>query len=323
MRVERWTPTRARTAIASPDLARSVGPAVGVAGVVVDLDPTCADVATALSGLPVVAVGVGVADDSAPDNEWDVVVADPSEVVEGILAAPLAAVTAAQVLRGSRQRSIADGLLLESLAYASLQAGPEFDAWLADRGRRVRPTDGTPRVRVDDLGDRVEVWLTRPRLRNLLDAAMRDQLVEALEALAHGPSRPVVLRGEGAAFCAGGDTAEFGTVSDPATAHALRSTANVAPWLARIADRTTAVVDGACVGAGTELAAFCGRVEATSGARFRLPETRMGLIPGAGGTVSIPRRIGARRTLEWLLTDRELDAETALEWGLVDEIVTD
>ncbi len=319
MRVERWTPTQARAAIASPDLARGLGPAVGVAAVVVELDETSADIASTLSNLPVVAIGAS--DGPATDQAWDIVVADPSSVVDGILAAPLAAVTATQVLRGSEQRSVADGLLLESLAYASLQNGPEFVAWLATRGRRVRPADDTPRVRVDDLGDRVEVWLTRPRLRNLLDAAMRDQLVEALEAVAHGPGRPVVLRGEGAAFCAGGDTAEFGTVSDPATAHALRSTANVAPWLHRIADRTTALIDGACVGAGAELAAFCGRVEATSRARFRLPETHMGLVPGAGGTVSLPRRIGARRTLEWLLSDRELDADTALAWGLVDEIV--
>ena len=321
MRVEQWSPTRARAAIASPDLARTLGPAVGVPAVTVEIDATSGPVATVLSGLPVVAVGISA--DPTPDQPWDLVVADPSSVLDGILAAPLAAVTATQVLRGSEQRSIADGLLLESFAYASLQHGPEFSAWLDGRGRRVRPADDVPRVRVDDHEDHVEVWLTRARLHNLLDAAMRDQLVEALEALSHGPVRPIVLRGEGRSFCAGGDTAEFGTVSDPATAHALRSTANVAPWLSRLADRTTARIDGACVGAGAELAAFCGRVEATERARFRLPETRMGLLPGAGGTVSIPRRIGARRTLEWLLADAELDAETARAWGLVDRIVAD
>lgn len=74
------------------------------------------------------------------------------------------------------------------------------------------------------------------------------------------------------------------------------------------------------MGAGIELAAFCGTVVAGPDARFRLPETRMGLIPGAGGTVSIPRRIGPRRTLEWLLSGLEIDGATGHEWGLVDEL---
>jgi hypothetical protein len=323
VRVERWSAARARTAIASPDLARTLGPAVGVAAVIVDLDDgdgNVGEVVAALTRLPVIAIATGSVDTTEP---WDVVVTDPEPVVEGVLAAPLAAVTAAQVLRGAVTRSVDDGLLVESLAYASLQAGPEFTSWLTTRGRRVRRAEDSPRVRVDDKGEHVDIVLTRPRLRNLLDAAMRDQLVDALQAVGAGADRPITLRAEGPAFCAGGDPAEFGTVADPATAHALRATANVAPWLYRVASRTTAVIDGPCVGAGVELAAFCGRVEATAKARFRLPETRMGLIPGAGGTVSIPRRIGAGRTLEWLLSDAEIDAATAHEWGLVDLVVTD
>jgi len=167
----------------------------------------------------------------------------------------------------------------------------------------------------------VTVTLNRPRLLNLFDAAMRDQLVDVLKALEAGADdRPVVLTGAGGNFCAGGDPAEFGTVSDPATAHLVRSRANAAPWLAAIAHRTTAVIDGACVGAGVELAAFCATVTATDRARFRLPELSMGLIPGAGGTVSIPARIGRQRTLWWLLTDTEIDAAAALDWGLADSL---
>jgi enoyl-CoA hydratase/carnithine racemase len=109
-------------------------------------------------------------------------------------------------------------------------------------------------------------------------------------------------------------------VSDPTTAHLIRSSANVAPWLLALAGRLEARVDGACVGAGVELAAFCDHVIASPRARFRLPELSMGLIPGAGGTVSIPRRIGRQRTLNWLVTNRELSAEDALDWGLVDEL---
>ena len=244
---------------------------------------------------------------------------DPGPALEGLRATPQAAVVAAQTLRRGSRLGLADALLVESLAYATLQSGPEHARWLAERGRRSRRDLDQPRIEVLDDGSSVTVMLSRPRLLNLFDAAMRDQLVDVLKALRAGAGeRPVVLTGAGGNFCAGGDPAEFGTVEDPAVAHLIRSRANAAPWLASIAHRTTAMVDGACVGAGIELAAFCATVKATDRARFRLPELSMGLIPGAGGTVSIPARIGRQRTLWWLLTGTELDAATALEWGLVD-----
>ncbi|HRD62678.1 MAG TPA: enoyl-CoA hydratase/isomerase family protein, partial [Nocardioides sp.] len=77
---------------------------------------------------------------------------------------------------------------------------------------------------------------------------------------------------------------------------------------------------GACIGAGIEIPAFAETVVATPDAWFRLPELSMGLVPGAGGTVSIPRRIGRWRTAWLLLTGRDLAAATALEWGLVDVV---
>jgi enoyl-CoA hydratase/carnithine racemase len=79
-------------------------------------------------------------------------------------------------------------------------------------------------------------------------------------------------------------------------------------------------VHGACVGAGIELPAFARRVVARSDAFFQLPEVAMGLVPGAGGTVSIPRRVGRQRAAYLCLSAVRLDAETALAWGLVDEI---
>jgi enoyl-CoA hydratase/carnithine racemase len=90
--------------------------------------------------------------------------------------------------------------------------------------------------------------------------------------------------------------------------------------LAATAARVRAVVHGACVGAGVELPAFAARVVAREGARFWLPELSLGLVPGAGGTVSLPRRIGRQRTAWLALSGRAIDAETALAWGLVDEL---
>jgi hypothetical protein len=310
-----------RAAVVSVDFDRlaldGIAAAAGVPAVVVDVGDDPADeVGSALAALPVVSVAVGSGGES-----WDVALEDPGPALEGLRANPQASVVAAQTLRRGAGLDRRDALLVESLAYATLQAGPEHARWLAQRGRRVRRDTEQSRIAVTDDGSVVTVTLDRPRLLNLFDAAMRDQLVDVLKALEAGANdRPVVLTGAAGNFCAGGDPAEFGTASDPATAHLIRSRANAAPWLTAIADRTTAVIDGACVGAGVELAAFCATVTATDRARFRLPELSMGLIPGAGGTVSIPARIGRQRTLWWLLTGTELDAATALEWGLADTV---
>ncbi|MCY4423295.1 MAG: enoyl-CoA hydratase/isomerase family protein [Acidimicrobiaceae bacterium] len=317
-----WPLEEVRAAIDSVDFDRlvidGIAAAAGVPAVVVDVgDDPADDVGAALAALPVVAVARG-----AGGGSWDLALDDPGPALEGLQANPQASVVAAQTLRLGPRLSLGDALLAESLAYATLQAGAEHAGWLSGRGRRTRRDLDQPRIDVSDDGSSVTVTLNRPRLLNLFDAAMRDELVDVLKALAAGADgRPVVITGAGGNFCAGGDPAEFGTVQDPATAHLIRSRANAAPWMAAVAGRATARIDGACVGAGIELAAFCATVTATERARFRLPELSMGLIPGAGGTVSVPARIGRQRTLAWLLTDTEIDAHEARRWGLIDDLV--
>ena len=317
-----WPLEEIRSAVVSVDFDRlvldGIAAAIGMPAVVVDVaDDPADDVGEALAALPVVSVAVGAGGES-----WDLALDDPGPALDGLRANPQASVVAAQTLRLGSRLSLDDALLVESLAYATLQAGPEHARWIAGRGRRTRRDLDQPRIDVSDDGASVTVTLNRPRLLNLFDAAMRDQLVDVLKALQAGADdRPVVITGARGNFCAGGDPAEFGAVSDPATAHLIRSRANAAPWMAAIADRVTALIDGACVGAGIELAAFCATVTATERARFRLPELSLGLIPGAGGTVSIPARIGRQRTLMWLLTNAEVDAGEARHWGLVDELV--
>ena len=93
------------------------------------------------------------------------------------------------------------------------------------------------------------------------------------------------------------------------------------PWSWRgLRAGSTARVHGVSVGAGVEFAAFAERVVAAPNASFQLPEVSIGLIPGAGGCVSIPRRIGRQRAAWLALSGRRINAATALEWGLVDEI---
>jgi enoyl-CoA hydratase/carnithine racemase len=168
----------------------------------------------------------------------------------------------------------------------------------------------------------LEVVLSRPQRHNAYDHHMRDALVEALRlAAADATIEGVLLRGDGPSFCSGGDLAEFGTSADPATAHHVRLSRSAAYWMERIGPRMRATVHGRCIGAGVELAAYAGTVIADRDATFQLPEVAMGLVPGAGGTVSVPRRIGPWRTAWLALTGTTVDATTARSWGLVDRVV--
>jgi hypothetical protein len=257
--------------------------------------------------------------------EFDVVVesrAALERVADSAHAHPLAAQALAQLLRLSSGRPVHDGLVAESLVYATLQSGPEFAAWLSARPPpKARPPSAGPAVRVERVGSCLELWLNRPEKRNAFSAEMRDALCEALVVAMMDPDiEAVALLGEGPAFCSGGDLDEFGTLSDPSTAHAIRSTRHPARWLHALHTRVRCVVHGPCIGAGIELPAFATQVVARPDATFSLPELSMGLVPGAGGTVSLPRRIGRQRTAWLALTGDSIDSETALAWRLVDAI---
>lgn len=234
---------------------------------------------------------------------------------------PRAALVVAALLRQTVLLPAPEAVAAEASAYSTLLAGPEFACWLADRGpaRPTRADDGS-RVALSRDGDVLDVRLDRVVRRNAFDAAMRVALSEALEVALLDPAVRVRLTGAGPVFSAGGDLDEFGRAADAATAWVVRVGDSPALSLARLRDRTTAVVHGPCAGAGVELAAFAGRVVADPETTFRLPELAMGLLPGAGGTVSLPRRIGRWRTLWLALTGQALDAATALDWGLVDAL---
>ncbi|MGH9135580.1 MAG: enoyl-CoA hydratase/isomerase family protein [Acidimicrobiales bacterium] len=286
-----------------------------------------------LAAWPVVVVGVSSRPKGQPDDptealatSWcDVVVgADDSvaQIAAQVERSPLASVALAQVLRGSERRSLADALLVESAVYSTLQAGPEFRAWLDGRG--PRPTGDSSAgqaVAVSRVGEQLHVELSRPHVHNALDRQMRDELLEALSVAVADPSvERILLTGAGPSFCSGGDLDEFGSFPDPATAHLVRRSASVARVLAALNDRTEVRLHGACVGSGIELPAFARRIVAEPDTRIALPELRLGLIPGAGGTWSIPRRVGRHRTALLALAGTPIDAATALHWGLVDEI---
>ncbi len=281
-----------------------------------------------LAELPAVTVGRVGAEVAPALRPWadrvDVLVAndeDQQRVVSAVRAHPLASVCLVQQLRHSEGRGVHDGLIAESLAYATLQGGPEFAAWRASRPDPPPPSDEPAPIRTERKGDTLWVVLDRPHKRNAWSARMRDAFCEVLALVHADPSlRRIEWSAEGPSFSAGGDLDEFGTTPDPTTAHAIRSTRNPGRLLAGVASRMHVRVHGVCVGAGIELPAFCGEVHAREDASFVLPEVGMGLVPGAGGTVSLPRRIGRQRTAWMALTGVPVPVEQALRWGLVDAI---
>jgi enoyl-CoA hydratase/carnithine racemase len=247
--------------------------------------------------------------------------ADVERIVEVCAANPVASTMLVELLRHQENLSVHDGLISESLVYSTLQAGTEYAAWLARHERRQVQPEPEPAVIVTRDGRRLELELNRPRRRNAYSAEMRDALCAGLEiALVDESIEEIVIRGRGAVFSAGGDLDEFGTSPDPATAHLVRSTRHAGRLIAALSTRVHVRVHGACIGAGIELPAFASSVVVCGGATFRLPEVEMGLIPGAGGTVSIARRIGRQRTAWMALSGAVVDTETALAWGLIDRV---
>jgi hypothetical protein len=301
----------------SPDALRAAATLGDVGRIVILLaDPSTPPVVTAAADVVLAEPDAGIAD--------AIEVADPSaeagRLTALITANARAAVTLVWLLRLGAHVRVADALAAESAAYSTLLAGPDFRVWLAARGP-ARPAGPPERVRVSRTGDQLRITLARPGRRNAVDAAMRDALVAALQLAEWDTGLTVTIDADGPNFSAGGDLDEFGSTADPATAHLVRVAAGAGRILHGLRDRVSVSVHGDCIGAGLELPAFAGCVVGAPDSRFRLPEIAMGLIPGAGGTVSLPRRIGRARTAWLALSGDPIDVHTAAAWGLVDQLL--
>ena len=242
------------------------------------------------------------------------------QITDAITASPRASVALAQLLRTSHNLPIAQALHAESLTYGLLQTSDHYRTWL-DRRTTTLGADSANAVITERSGSLLRITLNRPERRNALNIAMRDQLVEALELLDLDPMIDgALLTGAGSNFSAGGDLDEFGTTPSPATGHHVRMVRSLPALIHRVRSRIRVHVHGSCVGAGIELPAFAGSVLADPNATFRLPEIGFGLVPGAGGTVSLTRRCGRHR-LAWLaITGETIDASQALRWHIIDRV---
>lgn len=281
-----------------------------------------------LARQPVPVLGLGDRDESPLGAAMDLVLGGEGELeraLGSIEARPIAASVLVQVLRGVGALDVHSALALESMGYATLQAGREFAEWIAavrvERPARSQP----PRddvVLMTRNGERLDLVLNSPETRNALSVPMRDALTDAFKLVAQDVSiARVEVSGNGPCFSAGGDLGEFGTVVDAAEAHRIRMLRMPAPYLALRAARYHFHLHGACIGAGIELPAFAGHLTAASDSYFQLPELGFGLIPGAGGCVSVSRRIGRQRTARMVILNEQVPSDVALRWGLIDAIV--
>lgn len=168
------------------------------------------------------------------------------------------------------------------------------------------------RTRVDGLV--ATLWLSRPGKRNALNHAMVDAAIVALTQLSEQGVRVVVLRADGAVFCAGADTTELDDGLVPASERLLDALVSFDLFF-------VAAIEKPALGAGVSVAAACPLVLASADAWFALPERDLGMFP-SGVMAFLEPLVGPRRALELGLTGARLDAVGAQRLGLVNEVVS-
>ena len=183
--------------------------------------------------------------------------------------------------------------------------------------------DGGIVIEYEKQGAVAHLWLNRPEVLNAYNIAMRDQLYEALGAVAEDDEVAVaLLRGRGRAFCAGADLTEFGTAPSQVVARQVRWQRDVWKRLLELPIPVICAIHGHCIGSGVEIALLCDLRMASADATFAMPEVQLGMIPAAGGTQTLSRSLGLPASLDMLLTGRGIDAQEARKVGLVNRVLT-
>jgi enoyl-CoA hydratase len=166
------------------------------------------------------------------------------------------------------------------------------------------------------------IRINRPQALNALSFSLIGDLGEKIDEAAATGARALLVTGAGPkAFCAGADIAELVGRSLADTKRGAERGQAVLAKLERLPMPSVAIINGYAFGGGLELALACTFRLATPNAKMALPEVKLGLIPGYGGTQRLPRLIGEARALEMILTARTIDAPTASGWGLVNKVI--
>ena len=176
-------------------------------------------------------------------------------------------------------------------------------------------------VLVTQTGAVLEVLFNRPEKKNALTGAMYAAVVDAFRHADADPSiRVVLLSGAGDTFTSGNDIRDFQSRA------ATNEASHASPFLAALSSLATplvAAVNGAAIGVGTTMLAHADLVIAARSARFVMPFTSLGLVPEAASSLLFPRLVGHQRASALLLLGEPLDAETARDWGFVNQVVAD
>jgi enoyl-CoA hydratase/carnithine racemase len=169
----------------------------------------------------------------------------------------------------------------------------------------------------------LQVTLNRPEVANAMNTQMGLDLLDLFHAIAGAPNeqRCIVLTGAGPrAFCAGGDLKERNGMTDQQWQDQHLIFERAIRGIIACPVPIVAAVNGAAYAGGMEIALCCDFIYAAEHARFALTEVTLGIMPGAGGTQTLPRAVGARRAKEILLTGKPFTAQQASDWGMVNRI---
>jgi enoyl-CoA hydratase/carnithine racemase len=176
-------------------------------------------------------------------------------------------------------------------------------------------------VVVTQSGSVLEILFNRPEKKNALTGAMYAAVVDAFHQADKDPAiRVVLLSGAGDSFTSGNDIKDF--QSRAATIEASPASSFL-DALSSLATPLVAAVNGAAIGVGTTMLAHADLVIAARSARFVMPFTSLGLVPEAASSLLFPRLVGHQRASALLLLGEPMDAETARDWGLVNQVVAD
>ncbi|KAJ5111023.1 enoyl-CoA hydratase/isomerase family protein [Penicillium argentinense] len=168
----------------------------------------------------------------------------------------------------------------------------------------------------------LQITLNRPQKLNSIDKATSREIQAVWEAFDQDESLWVgIITGNGRAFCTGADLQEWNRMNQTREVNSMD-----APGLAGLPRRSgkkpiIAAVNGICMGGGFEMIANCDLVLASASATFALPEVKRGIVPVAGCLPRLTRTIGLQRTMDLVLTGRNVNAKTLHDWGLVSQVV--
>lgn len=194
-----------------------------------------------------------------------------------------------------------------------------FNAITINDGARMNPHT---RLDIDHDGIAV-ITLANPPL-NIYDLQMRDELIEMISAVRdHPDARVLILAADGKSFSAGADLKEFGTAGGVMAARSIRWERD--PWtpLWELPQPTIAALHGWALGAGMEMALMCDIRVAATDTKMGLPETKLGMLPSAGGTQTLARVVGRGPAAPIVMLSETIEAEDAYRRGIVDVVAED